>query len=52
MDECPYCEMEIDAQELYEEGDLDDEGNLRCPHCGRAISIRKEMSYKYYVEVG
>lgn len=50
MATCPWCEKEIDAEQIYKEGIFNERGNNICPHCGAEITITEVISYDYEVE--
>ena len=50
MVECPYCEKDFDAEEIYDKQNIDDRGYQHCPSCGKEIYIHKQIEVTYIVE--
>ena len=51
-EECPWCEKELDAEDIYRFGDLNDYGYFECPFCGGQFTINVQIEYLYYIEMG
>ena len=52
MDECPWCGKELDAEEIYRNGDLNNDGYFECPGCGGQFTINQQIEYSYDIEMG
>ena len=50
-DECPACEQPIDAKDLYDNSEMDENGDFHCPHCGARLRITEEVYVYYAVDV-
>ena len=50
-DECPACEQPIDAKDLYDNSEMDENGYFRCPHCDARLRITEEVYVYYAVDV-
>jgi len=55
MEQCPYCENDLDFSDPYEwdEVDLYKDGadsETECPHCNQPIIIKVSISYDYEVK--
>jgi len=52
MDECPWCGKELDLEEIYSHGSLNNLGYFECPGCGEQFTINLETYYSYDAEIG
>ena len=52
MDECPWCGKELDAEEIWIHGDLNNDGYYECPGCGGLFTINQYFVYSYEIEMG
>jgi hypothetical protein len=52
MDECPWCGEELDAEDIYAFGSLNNDGYFECLVCGGQFSILQLIEYSYEIAIG